>query len=216
MSHNDIYALIFFSMRTKRFCLNVNYIRNRIAAFFDEHAALVAIVCCSFLTGLLIGIVVAVRFGEEYYKLNLFAELKSQEYGKFSTFFTYFLLAFATLAINFTCVFKKYFTALGFVWTAFLGYRFGLGFVGAANVALTDGILTAVFFYLPLCIGFVTICFVSIGAASKYWIAKGATLTCARSMTELLSFYVALLLCFTLLALVVCVIMPWLVALVFF
>lgn len=203
-------------MRTKkrRFCLNINYIKNSISAFCDEHSSLIAIVCCACLTGILLGIVIAVKFGEEYYKLNVFAALKSQEYGKFSTFFKFFLLALATLAIDFTCVFRKYFSALGFLWTAFLGYRFGLCFVGAANVALVDGIFCALFFYLPLCIGYTILTIVAIGAASKYWIAKGATMTCSRSVTELLSFYAALLLCFTVIALICCVVMPWLVALI--
>lgn len=203
-------------MRTykKKFCLNVNYFKNTVSAFVDEHSSLIAVVVCACLTGILLGIVVAVRFGEEYYKLNLFAALKLGEYGKFSSFFKFFLLALATLAIDFTCVFKKYFAALGFLWAAFLGYRFGLCIVGAANVALVDGILTAVFFYLPLLVGYLFLSVVSIGAASKYWIAKGATLTCSRAVTELISFYAALLLCFVVLALVVCVIMPWLVALI--
>lgn len=205
-------------MRTgkRKICLNVNYIRNAVSAFCDEHSSLIAIVCCACLTGILLGIVVAVRFGEEYYKLNVFLALKSAEYQKFSTFFKFFLLALATLAIDFTCVFKKYFCALGFIWTAFLGYRFGLCFVGAANAALADGILCAIFFYLPLCAGYVLITIAAIGAASRYWIAKGATMTCARSVTELLSYYAALLLFYTLLALVCCVIIPWLVAIVFF
>lgn len=198
----------------KKFCLNINYLKNTVAAFVDEHSALIAVVLCACLTGILLGIVVAVRFGDEYYKLNLFASLKLGEYGKFSNFFKFFLLALATLAINFTCVFKKYFAALGFLWTAFLGYRFGLCVVGAANVALADGILTAVFFYLPLLAGYLFLSVISIGAASRYWIAKGATLTCSRAVTELLSFYAALLLCFVALALVVCVIMPWAVALI--
>ncbi len=198
----------------KKFCLNINYLKNRVAAFFDEHSSLIAITVCACLTGMLIGIVVAVRFGEEYYKLNVFAALKTGEYGKFSTFFKFFLLALATLAINFTCVFKKYFSALGFLWTAFLGYRTGLCFVGAANVALLDGIFAAIFFYLPLCIGYIMLTFAAIGAASKYWIAKGAATICSRSVAELLSFYAALLLCFTALCLAVCVIMPWLVSLI--
>lgn len=203
-------------MRTKkrRFCFNINYLKNTICAFCEEHSSLIAIVCCACLTGMLLGIVIAIRFGEEYYKLNVFAALKTAEYGKFSTFFKFFLLALATLAIDFCCVFKKYFSALGFLWAAFLGYRFGLCFVGAANVALIDGIFCVIFFYLPLCIGYIMLTVVAIGAASKYWIAKGATMTCTRSVTELLSFYAALLLCFTLLALVCTVIMPWLVALI--
>lgn len=203
-------------MRTnkRKFCLNINYVKNRIAAFCDEHSALIAIVCCAFLTGVLIGIVVAVRFGEEYYKMNVFAQLKTSEYSKFSTFFKFFLLALATLAINFTCVFKKYFAALGFIWIAFLGYRFGLCFVGAANVALVDGIFCAVFFYLPLCIGNIVLATVSIGAASRYWIAGGSAVACSKSVTALISYYAALLLCFTLVALIICVIMPWLVALI--
>lgn len=203
-------------MRTgkKRFCFNINYVKNNVSAFFDEHSSLIAITVCACLTGMLLGIVVALRFGEEYYKLNVFAALKTAEYGKFSTFFKFFLLALATLAINFTCVFKKYFSALGFLWIAFLGYRTGLCFVGAANVALVDGIFTAIFFYLPLCVGYVFLTVTAIGSASKYWIAKGATMTCSRSVTELLSFYAALLLCFTALCLAVCVIMPWLVALI--
>lgn len=198
----------------RKFCLNYNYIRNVVSAFIGEHSALIAIVLCSCLTGILLGIVVAVRFGEEYYKLNLFAALKLGEYGKFSNFFKFFLLALATLATDFACVFKKYFSALGFLWIAFLGYRFGLCVVGAANVALVDGILTAVFFYLPLLAGLILLSVVSIGEASKYWIAKGGSLTCSRAVTETLSFYAALLLCFTALALVVCVLMPWIVALI--
>ena len=78
-------------------------------AFCEEHSSLIAITLCACLTGILLGIVVAIRFGEEYYKLNVFLALKTGEYGKFSTFFQFFLLALATLAINFTCVFKKYF-----------------------------------------------------------------------------------------------------------
>lgn len=203
-------------MRTKkrRFCFNTIYIRNRIAAFFDEHSALIAIACAACLIGIVIGIVVAIKFGEEYYKLNVFAALKTQEYGKFSTFIRFFLLALATLAIDFTCVFKKHFAAIGFLWTGFLGYRFGLCFVGAANVALVDGIFCAVFFYLPLCVGLVAVTCIAIACASKYWIAKGATMTCTRSVTELLSLYAAILLWFALLALLCCVIMPWLVALI--
>ena len=171
-------------MRTgkrRKFCLNINYLRNRVTAFCEEHSSLIAITLCACLTGILLGIVVAIRFGEEYYKLNVFLALKTGEYGKFSTFFQFFLLALATLAINFACVFKKYFCAIGFLWTAFLGYRTGLCFVGAA---------------------------------SRYWIAKGATMTCTRSITELLSFYAALLLCFSLLCLAVCVLMPWIVDLI--
>ncbi len=203
-------------MRTgkKKFFLNLNYLKNCVSAFVEEHSSLIAIVCSSCLTGILLGIVVAVRFGEEYFKLNVFSALKTAEYGKFSTFFKFFLLALATLTVNFTCVFKKYFSALTFVWTAFLGYRFGLCFVGAANVALVDGIFTAIFFYLPLCLGYMTICVVATGFASRYWTAKSATVTCTGSITELLSHYAALLLCFTALCLVVCVIMPWLVALI--
>lgn len=203
-------------MRTgkKKFCLNVNYFKNCVSSFVDEHSSLIAIVCSSCLTGILLGIVVAVRFGEEYYKLNVFAALKTAEYGKFSTFFKFFLLALATLAVNFTCVFKKYFCALTFLWTAFLGYRFGLCFVGAANVALVDGIFAVIFFYLPLCAGYVVMIVAATGSASRYWTAKGATVTCTGSVTELLSHYAALLLCFTALCLVVCVIMPWLVALI--
>lgn len=204
-------------MRTgkrRKFCLNINYLRNRVTAFCEEHSSLIAITLCACLTGILLGIVVAIRFGEEYYKLNVFLALKTGEYGKFSTFFKFFLLALATLAINFTCVFKKYFCAIGFLWTAFLGYRTGLCFVGAANAALVDGIFAAIFFYLPLCSGYVILTVAAIGAASRYWIAKGATMTCTRSITELLSFYAVLLLCFTLLCLAICVIMPWVVALI--
>ena len=199
----------------KKFCLNVNYLKNTICAFCNDHSALIATVCCCCLAGLLIGIVVAVRMGEEYFKLNLFAALKAQEYGKFSTFFKFFLLAFATLAIDIACVFKKYFAALAFLWTGFIGYRCGLCIVGAINVSLTDGILTAIFFYLPLLIGYVVLTIVAVGIASKYWIAKGATLTCSRSVTETVSRYAAFLLCFTALALICCVIFPAIVALLF-
>lgn len=200
----------------KRFCLNINYIRNVISAFCSEHSGLTAVVFCAFLCGFLIGIVVAVRFGEEYYKLNVFAALKADEYGKFSTFFTHFLLALATLVIYFTCVFKKYFCAIGFLWTGFLGYRFGLCLVGAVNVALADGIFTAIFFYLPLMAGYIVLSVAAVGCASKYWIAKGATLTCSESVTEIISIYAAFLLVFTILALLCCVIMPWLAALILF
>lgn len=187
---------------------------RHISSFFKQYSRLILGFAVCFVIGLAIGIAVAVRL-EEFVKQNVIEELKLGEYSSASTFFNYVFLGLIGAAIAYLSVFKRGFAVLSALWLGFCGYRFGMLAVGCVNVSLATGIICCIFIYLPPYVALLLLSCATVAFASKYWLAKNAALTCRSSLTDLLIKTGILFALYAIVALVFCVIVPWLIRLIF-
>ena len=198
-------------MKNRKLCYNVTSLK----IFLREHKLYILIGCASLLVGIIIGVIAARGFGEDYYKLNFIYELQSGTYAFAKTFFIALLCTLGGLALILLCGFNRWLIIPAFFIAGFLGYRLGLGLVGCLSPSGAGGAACIVFYWLPLyltgaacgiyviCVVFTSLCGVR-GVFSSPAAVKRVLRRC------LLPF-----LCFAAAALLCCVIVPLAYKLIF-
>lgn len=194
---------------------NFYYLKCNLKYFCKINASLIVFSAITLIAAIALGVFVAIMIGENHTGLNVFEALKNAEYSYVSTFLIYLFFAFILILLSFFSVIKRCFAVMAFMWLFFIGYRLGLNLTGAIFVSLPNGILSLVFFYIPLSVCYIMLNSTSIAVASKYWIAKGASLTCQSSLTKVATKLCLVLLTFLFFALCFCVIIPWLFSALF-
>ena len=133
-------------MKNRKLCYNVTSLK----IFLREHKLYILIGCASLLVGIIIGVIAARGFGEDYYKLNFIYELQSGTYAFAKTFFIALLCTLGGLALILLCGFNRWLIIPAFFIVGFLGYRLGLGLVGCLQPSVAGGVACIIFYYLPL------------------------------------------------------------------
>lgn len=198
-------------MKTK---INLHSLAAEIKSFFANNARTIAVFLVCFGIGAVIGIATSVKL-EEFEKINVIEQLKLGEYSMSGSFFRALAYGAIGAAIAYMSVFKRAFALASALWLIYIGYRFGLLAVGACNVSLITGLVCCFLLYAPVYLGVVLLVSATVVAASEYWLAKNAALTCKSSLTALAIKTGIYLAVFALAALFFCVIAPWLLAVIF-
>ena len=123
-------------MKNRKLCYNVTSLK----IFLREHKLYILIGCASLLVGIIIGVIAARGFGEDYYKLNFIYELQSGTYAFAKTFFIALLCTLGGLALILLCGFNRWLIIPAFFIAGFLGYRLGLGMVGCLQPSVAGGV----------------------------------------------------------------------------
>lgn len=127
-----------------------SYFFTSLKIFLRENKTCILLGCVSALAGIVIGIIAARSFGEDYYKLNIFFEVNSTSYSYAKTFFTALAFALGGMALILICGINKWLIIAAFIWTGYTGYRLGLGLVGCLQPGTLMGVMCIIFHYLPL------------------------------------------------------------------
>lgn len=198
-------------MKNRKLCYNVTSLK----IFLREHKLYILIGCASLLVGIIIGVIAARGFGEDYYKLNFIYELQSGTYAFAKTFFIALLCTMGGLALILLCGFNRWLIIPAFFIAGFLGYRLGLGLVGCLQPSVAGGVACIIFYYLPLYltaaavfIAYICIVFSSLCGASGVF---GSSASVKRLVIKALPLVIA----FTAAAILCCIIIPLLYRLIF-
>lgn len=198
-------------MKNRKLCYNVTSLK----IFLREHKLYILIGCASLLIGIIIGVIAARGFGEDYYKLNFIYELQSGTYAFAKTFFIALLCTLGGLALILLCGFNKWLIIPAFFIAGFLGYRLGLGMVGCLQPSVAGGVACIIFYYLPLYltaaavfIAYICIVFSSLCGARGVF---GSSASVKRLVIKALP----LVIIFTAAAILCCIIIPLLYRLIF-
>lgn len=198
-------------MKNRKLCYNVTSLK----IFLREHKLYILIGCASLLVGIIIGVIAARGFGEDYYKLNFIYELQSGTYAFAKTFFIALLCTLGGLALILLCGFNKWLIIPAFFIAGFLGYRLGLGMVGCLQPSVAGGVACIIFYYLPLYltaaavfIAYICIVFSSLCGAHGVF---GSSASVKRLVLKALPLVIA----FTAAAILCCIIIPLLYRLFF-
>lgn len=202
-------------IKKRKFAINTVYYKNVLHSFLREHSALLWLFLCVFTVGLITGAIVAVRLSDDFVKPNVFELLKTGEYAYMSSFLTFVCFAAFTVCVAFLSVFRRFCAVFSFVWIAYCGYRAGIHIIGCVHVATFTGIICSVFYYLPLYLNMTLCALVTVSHASRYWIAKGATLTCTSSILRALKIAAIVFGVYCVVAFCICVIMPKITVIIF-
>ncbi len=198
-------------MKNRKLCYNVTSLK----IFLREHKLYILIGCASLLVGIIIGVIAARGFGEDYYKLNFIYELQSGTYAFAKTFFIALLCTLGGLALILLCGFNRWLIIPAFFIAGFLGYRLGLGMVGCLQPSVAGGVACIIFYYLPLYltaaavfIAYICIVFSSLCGAHGVF---GSSASVKRLVLKALPLVIA----FTAAAILCCIIIPLLYRLIF-
>lgn len=198
-------------MKNRKLCYNVTSLK----IFLREHKLYILIGCASLLVGIIIGVIAARGFGEDYYKLNFIYELQSGTYAFAKTFFIALLCTLGGLALILLCGFNRWLIIPAFFIVGFLGYRLGLGLVGCLQPSVAGGVACIIFYYLPLYltaaavfIAYICIVFSSLCGAHGVF---GSSASVKRLVLKALP----LVIVFTTAAILCCIIIPLLYRLFF-
>lgn len=198
-------------MKNRKLCYNVTSLK----IFLREHKLYILIGCASLLVGIIIGVIAARGFGEDYYKLNFIYELQSGTYAFAKTFFIALLCTLGGLALILLCGFNRWLIIPAFFIAGFLGYRLGLGLVGCLQPSVAGGVACIIFYYLPLYltaaavfIAYICIVFSSLCGAHGVF---GSSASVKRLVIKALP----LVITFTAAAISCCIIIPLLYRLIF-
>ena len=198
-------------MKNRKLCYNVTSLK----IFLREHKLYILIGCASLLVGIIIGVIAARGFGEDYYKLNFIYELQSGTYAFAKTFFIALLCTLGGLALILLCGFNRWLIIPAFFIAGFLGYRLGLGMVGCLQPSVAGGVACIIFYYLPLYltaaavfIAYICIVFSSLCGAHGVF---GSSASVKRLVLKALPLVIA----FTAAAILCCIIIPLLYRLFF-
>ncbi|MDE5618487.1 MAG: hypothetical protein K2I79_03270 [Clostridia bacterium] len=118
------------------------FIRNNLTCI------VVGLLCA--LAGVIIGIVVARSFGEDYTKLNFIIAVNVGEYAYFKTLIIYLALTTAAYALLIACGLNRYLNLIAFAAIVYIGYRWGIGMVGTFNQGAIAGVISITLFYIPI------------------------------------------------------------------
>ncbi len=194
--------------------LDTRFLRCEIADFFAKYRHLIAIFAAVFVVGAAIGIAVALKV-EDLVKQNVIEELKSGEFSMSSAFFRALLFGFITSVTAYLAVFKRGLTAISALWLGYVGYRAGMLAVGCCNVAKSTGVICVIFLYAPVWTAMILLACAIVAAASAYWLAKRAAMTCRASLIAVAERSAIFFALYAIVALICCVIVPWLIKLLF-
>lgn len=118
------------------------FIRNNLTCI------IVGMLCA--LAGVVIGIVVARSFGEDYLKLNFITAVNFGEYAYFKTLIIYLAFTTGAYALLIACGLNRYLNLIAFASIVYLGYRWGIGMVGTFNCGAVAGVISILLFYIPI------------------------------------------------------------------
>lgn len=125
-----------------------------------------------------IGIVAAIRLGEDYVRPNPYYQIQFDEYSAFPNFLKQSCLSALVFACGFCGTFRKGLVCVVIACLSYLGYRFGLNCVGACNVHLASGICSISLFYLPICLTLLIGCTAITCMQVPLWLRCNVCQTC--------------------------------------
>ena len=199
-------------MKTKR---RAAYFFTSLKLFLREYRLFVLLGCLCLLGGVVVGVLSARSFGEDYYKLNFIFELQSGSYSFAKTFFLALLFGWGGLALILLCGFNRWLIFPAFFLVAFLGYRLGLGFVGCLQPSGAGGVACVIFCYLPLYLTAGTVFIVYICMVFSSICGACGVFSSAASIKRLLFKALPLSLVFAAAAFFSCILIPLLYKLFF-
>ena len=117
-------------MKTKR---RAAYFFTSLKLFLREYRLFVLLGCLCLLGGIVVGVLSARSFGEDYYKLNFIFELQSGSYSFAKTFFLALLFGWGGLALILLCGFHRWLIFPAFFSRRLFGLSLGAGFCGLSS-----------------------------------------------------------------------------------
>ena len=109
-------------MKTKR---RAAYFFTSLKLFLHEYRLFVLLGCLCLLGGVVVGVLSARSFGEDYYKLNFIFELQTGSYSFAKTFFLALLFGWGGLALILLCGFNRWLIFPAFFLVAFWAIAWG-------------------------------------------------------------------------------------------
>lgn len=187
-------------MKTNR---KLNYAFTSLKIFLRDNKFYVLLGCAALLVGIVIGVLAARGFGEDYYKLNFIFELQSGTFAFAKTFFIALLCMLGGMALILLCGFNKWLIIPAFFIVGFFGYRLGLNLVGCMQPGTASGVACIIFYYLPLFltaafafIAFICMVFTSIcGARGVFASAASVKRLVLRALPLFIAFVLADIIC---------------------
>lgn len=199
-----------------KFYINKSYLRSIFRCDIRNNLGYICSVLGAFCIGIIFGITVAVNLPIDFFKFNLFEELLLDIYSPFGKFcitlILFALLIYAQIIVSF----NRCFAILSYATLIFLGYRLVINCQGAINVSISRGILTLIFFHLPIYCSMCIFIGITMFRFRIYWLNCRTFSFCKCQIIKCFKLCNILIFALSIILLFVCILIPCMISLIFY